>query len=115
MAYDYKRDKRNGALASMTRSRSKINTFHGSADGDYAPSEKWLFAAGVSVHEHLVESADKNIISQEGNKAVVGYDKGRVDVYKRQGHGRRSGTHVQVHAVRTRRIHRLLYLSLIHI
>ena len=25
------------------------------------------------------------------------------------GHGRRSGTHVQVHAVRTRRIHRLLY------
>lgn len=27
----------------------------------------------------------------------------------RSGHGRRSGTHVQVHAVRTRRIHRLLY------
>ncbi len=26
-----------------------------------------------------MESADKNIISQEGNKAVVGYDKGRVE------------------------------------
>lgn len=75
MAYDYKRDKGNGEMASMTRSRSKINTFYGSADGDYAPSEKWLFTAGVSVHQHLVESADKNIISQEGNKAVVGYDK----------------------------------------
>ena len=79
MAYDYKRDKGNGEMASMTRSRSKINTFYGSADGDYAPSEKWLFTAGVSVHQHLVESADKNIISQEGNKAVVGYDKGRVE------------------------------------
>ena len=42
MAYDYKRDKGNGEMASMTRSRSKINTFYGSADGDYAPSEKWL-------------------------------------------------------------------------
>ena len=79
MAYDYKRDKGNGEMASMTRSRSKINTFYGSADGDYAPSEKWLFTAGVSVHQHLVESADKNIISQEGSKAVVGYDKGRVE------------------------------------
>ena len=79
MAYDYRRDKGNGEMASMTRSRSKINTFYGSADGDYAPSEKWLFTAGVSVHQHLVESADKNIISQEGNKAVVGYDKGRVE------------------------------------
>lgn len=59
MAYDYKRDKGNGEMASMTRSRSKINTFYGSADGDYAPSEKWLFTAGVSVHQHLVESADK--------------------------------------------------------
>ena len=79
MAYDYKRDKGNGEMASMTRSRCKINTFYGSADGDYAPSEKWLFTAGVSVHQHLVESADKNIISQEGCKAVVGYDKGRVE------------------------------------
>lgn len=79
MAYDYKRDKGNGEMASMTRSRSKINTFYGSADGDYAPAEKWLFTAGVSVHQHLVESADKNIISQEGSKAVVGYDKGRVE------------------------------------
>ena len=79
MAYDYKRNKGNGEMASMTRSRSKINTFYGSADGDYTPSEKWLFTAGVSVHQHLVESADKNIISQEGSKAVVGYDKGRVE------------------------------------
>ena len=51
MAYDYRRDKGNGEMASMTRSRSKINTFYGSADGDYAPSEKWLFTAGVSVHQ----------------------------------------------------------------
>ena len=29
------------------------------ADGDYAPSEKWLFTAGVSVHQHLVENSTR--------------------------------------------------------
>ena len=34
MAYDYKRDVGNGVMASMTRSRSRINTFYGQADGE---------------------------------------------------------------------------------
>mgnify|MGYP003291972466 CR=1 FL=1 len=80
MAYDYKRDVGNGNMAHMTRSRSKINTFYGQAEGEYFIGKKWLFTANVAAHQHFVESQDKNIILQEGNKAVVGYDKGRIEL-----------------------------------
>ena len=80
MAYDYKRDLGNGVMASMTRSRSRINTFYGQADGEYYIGNKWLFTANFSAHQHLVESSDKNIITQDGNRAVVGYDKGRIEL-----------------------------------
>ena len=76
MAYDYKREVASGNWASMTRSRSKINTFYGQAEGEYSPSSKWFFTANVSVYQHLVRSEDKNIILQDGDKAIVGYDKG---------------------------------------
>ena len=79
MAYDYKRDAGNGVMASMTRSRSKINTFYGQVDGEYYLN-KWLFTASLSAHQHFVESRDKNIILQQGEKAVVGYDKGRIEL-----------------------------------
>ena len=80
MAYDYKRDKGNGTMTSMTRSRSRIDTFYGQAEGEYSVGERWLFTAGVSAHQHLVESADRNIIRQDGDRAVVGYDKGRIEL-----------------------------------
>ena len=79
MAYDYKRDAGNGIMTSMTRSRSKINTFYGQADGEYYLG-KWLFTASLSAHQHLVESRDKNIILQQGDKAIIGYDKGRIEL-----------------------------------
>ena len=82
MAYDYKRDPGNGTLTSMIRSRSKINTFYGQISGEYSHGKEWYFTAGVSAHQHFVQSADKNIILQEGNKAVVGYDKGRIEPKK---------------------------------
>ena len=80
MAYDYKRDAGNGIMTSMTRSRSKVNTFYGQADGEYYIGSKWLFTASVSAHQHLVESRDKNIILQQGDKAIIGYDKGRIEL-----------------------------------
>ncbi|MDE5708465.1 MAG: TonB-dependent receptor, partial [Alistipes sp.] len=80
MAYDYKRDVGNGTMASMTRSRSKINTFYGQAEGEYSIGSRWLFTASVSAHQHLVRSEDKNIIKQDGNTAIVGYDKGRIEL-----------------------------------
>jgi len=80
MAYDYKRDVGNGNMASMTRSRSRINTIYGQAEGEYSIGRKWFFTANLSAHQHLVRSEDKNIIIQNGDKAVVGYDKGRVEL-----------------------------------
>lgn len=79
MKYDYKRDAGNGVMAPMTRSRSKINTFYGQTEGEYYIGREWLFTATASVHQHFVESRDKNIIRQDGNKAVVGYSKGRTE------------------------------------
>ena len=79
-AYDYKRDVGNGTMAAMTRSRSTVDTFYGQLDGEYALGRKWLFTASLAAHQHLVESVDKNIIKQDGNKAVVGYDKGRIEL-----------------------------------
>ena len=79
MAYDYKRDAGNGIMTPMTRSRSFIDTFYGQADGEYYLG-KWLFTASLSAHQHMVESRDKNIILQQGNKAVVGYDTNRLEL-----------------------------------
>ena len=80
MAYDYKRDLGNGTMASMTRSRSNINTFYGQADAEYHIGSRWLFTANLSAYQHLVRSQDKNIILQQGDRAVVGYDKGRMEL-----------------------------------
>ena len=80
MAYDYKRDVGNGNMAHMTRSRSKINTFYGQAEGEYFIGKKWLFTANMAAHQHFVESQDKNIILQEGGKGIVGYNKARVEL-----------------------------------
>ena len=78
MAYDYKREVAPDNWASMTRSRSKVNTFYGQAEGEYSPTRRWFFTANVSAHQHLVRSEDKNIILQDGGKAIVGYDKASV-------------------------------------
>ncbi len=56
----------------MTRSRSRINTSTGRPTGSIPSEAKWFFTAGLSAHQHFVESADKNIIRQQGDKAVVG-------------------------------------------
>ena len=79
MAYDYKRDPGNGIMTTMTRSRSYVNTLYGQADGELYAG-KWLFTASVSAHQHFVRSEDKNIILQQGDRAVVGYDKGRIEL-----------------------------------
>lgn len=80
MAYDYKRDLGNGTMAHMTRSRSRVNTIYGQVDGEYYIGNQWLFTANISLHQHFVESRDKNIVLQEGNKAIVGYIKARPEL-----------------------------------
>lgn len=80
MAYDYKREVAPGNWAHMTRSRSRVNTFFGRVDGDFSPTKKWFFNAGISAHQHFVRSSDKNVILQDGNDAIVGYDKARLEL-----------------------------------
>ena len=80
MAYDYKRDVGNGTMAHMTRSRSKIDTFYGQVEGEYYIGSEWLFTANLAAHQHIVQSEDKNIIRQDGDKAIVGYRKGRPEL-----------------------------------
>ncbi|MDE5809459.1 MAG: TonB-dependent receptor, partial [Muribaculaceae bacterium] len=80
MAYDYKREVAENNWSSMTRSRSKVNTFYGQAEGEYNPTRKWYITANISAHQHFVRSEDKNIILQDGDKAIVGYDKGRIEL-----------------------------------
>ena len=80
MAYDYRKDPGNGIMNSITRSRNKVDTFYGQADGEYTPNGNWFFTAGISAHQHLVESIDKDIILQQGGKDIVGYDKGRIEL-----------------------------------
>ncbi len=80
MAYDYRREIAENNWSSMTRSRSRVNTFYGQVDGEYTPNKKWYFTANVSAHQHFVKSEDKNIILQDGDKAIVGYDKGRIEL-----------------------------------
>lgn len=80
MAYDYKRDPGNGIMTTMSRARSNVNTAYLKADGEYHLSEKWLFTASVSAHQHFVWSKDKNIILQQGGTGIVGYDKARIEL-----------------------------------
>ena len=89
MAYDFEKSLGNGTMAQMIRSRSHVNTFFGQAEGEYAPNDKWLFTANLSLHQHLVKSVDKNVLpmkdpqqTTEGNskKVQVGYDQGRIEL-----------------------------------
>lgn len=80
LAYDFKREITSGNWVTMTRSRSHVNTFFGMGEGEYSVGRRWFFNANLSVHQHFVRSEDKNIILQQGDKAVVGYDKGRIEL-----------------------------------
>ncbi len=80
MAYDYKRDVGNGNMAHMTRSRSRVNTIYAQVEGEYHITPRILLTANLSLHQHFVESRDKNIVLQDGNKAIVGYRKARPEL-----------------------------------
>ncbi len=80
LAYDYRRELSETVWATMTRSRSTVNTVYAQAEGEYTPSRQWYFTGNVSAHQHLVKSADKDVILQDGSKDIVGYDKGRVEI-----------------------------------
>ncbi len=80
LGYDYSRDLGNGEMARMIESRSYVNTVYGSFDAEYSIGKQWLFTATLSAHQHFVKSQDRNIITQDGNWATVGYDKARAEL-----------------------------------
>ena len=79
-AYDYRRDKGNGELQPMTRSRSRIHTLFAQAQGEYAPGSRFQLAADLTLHQHFVRSADRNVIRLDGDRAVVGYDRAEAEL-----------------------------------
>lgn len=92
MAYDYKRDVGNGMMKTMTRSRSKVNTFYGQLDGEFFFTDKLLLTTGMAAHQHLVKSVSKNLNVDEDknnvdddapdreNDSIVKYDRGRIEL-----------------------------------
>ncbi len=80
MAYNYSRaTTADRPMTPMTQSHSRVNTFHGYADGEYMPNRQWLFTASLSADQNLVLSHDKNISGQDGSDRLVGYDVGQLD------------------------------------
>lgn len=80
LAYDYRREITEDYWSDMTRARSHVNTIFGSAEGNYIIGNKWLFTATLTAHQQMVRSEDKNIILQQGQQAVVGYNKARLEL-----------------------------------
>ena len=80
MRYNYNRDVGNGVTANMSSSKSTVNTAYAQAGGEYYFTDRWLFTANLSLHQHFVKSKDKDILLQNGSKGVVGYDASRTEL-----------------------------------
>lgn len=80
LQYKYSRDLGNGNIANMSHSKSLINTVYAQTDGELYFGDQWLLTANLSLHQHFVKSKDKDIILQDGNKGVVGYDASRTEL-----------------------------------
>lgn len=80
MAYDYRRATSPGNWVVMTHSRSNVSTAYGQFNADFSPSRHFFFNGELSAHQQFVRSRDKNVVAQNGNDAIVGYDKARVEL-----------------------------------
>ena len=80
MNFDYANQRDNGDWNYMTASRSRVNTVYGSAEIEYYPGNNWLFTANAALHQHFVLSKDRNVILEQNERAVVGYDKARIEL-----------------------------------
>ncbi len=80
LAYDYKRETSSEVWTEMTRSRSRVNTFYGQAEGEWQPAEKWYVTASLGAYQHNVRSTDKSLTLADGSSGLVGYEKGRTEL-----------------------------------
>ena len=54
----------------MITSRSKVNTLFASGNSEFYVGKKWLFSADIALHQHFAKNQDRNIITQQGDKAA---------------------------------------------
>ena len=80
LAYDYKREITSDYWMEMTKARSHVNTLFGLFDANYFIGNNWMFSISISAHQQFVKAEDKNIIKINGDKAIVGYDKARIEL-----------------------------------
>ena len=80
MAYDYARERVPGLMTPMTTSRSRLVTIFALADGEYSPTRNLYLTASVSLHQHLVNSRDRNVTTESGNTVTLGYKEARAEV-----------------------------------
>lgn len=79
LKYVYLSDIGSGELKEMIHSRSYVNTGFGEFDAQRFFGNKWLFTGKLAAHQHLVKSADRAIMTQAGEQAIIGYDKARFE------------------------------------
>lgn len=79
-AYDYRRDPGNGVLATLTRSRSSMNSFFGQGLFDWYASDALVVTAEATARHNSVRSSDGNVGSPTGETAVLGYDRSRAEL-----------------------------------
>ena len=83
MAYDYKRDKGNGEMASMTRSRSKINTFLRKCGRGLCSFREMAVHGRCFRTPSIWWKARTKISSRRKvTRLLYGYDKGRVEFFR---------------------------------
>lgn len=80
LAYDYKREVSPDNWAVMTRSRSHVNTIYGKGDFSLYVSPRLLLTAGITAHQHIVDSKDRSVVQSSGSTGTVGYDKARFEL-----------------------------------
>ncbi len=70
-----------GNFTPITDARSRIHTFFARAEAEYAPNERWMFAANVSAHQHRVHSGDLSLIdATSGRRADTLYRQQRFEL-----------------------------------
>lgn len=69
-----------GRFQTMTDARSRIHTLYAEAEAEYALRDKWLFTAGITAHQHQVQSGDRSVIDHiTGERGDTLYSQSRFE------------------------------------
>ncbi len=80
LKYVYLSDAGEATLQEMIHSQSYVNTAYARFGGEYYLSSAWMVTGNISAHQHFVKSTDRAIVTNNGEKALVGYDKARLEM-----------------------------------